>query len=247
VLRRRIALGLAAALVSLVAAGAALAGPDDKVLYRFVGQLQSPANGTALTISVQRGNHHALRAMLGQSQVQTFQTAADTTFLRWSNGIPTVVRITDLAAGDWLAINVRTPRSTPLAQVVQSPARIVGDHGPTWQAPDKPLYLFRGTVVQAGGSALSVQVSGGNPRALRLLVGQSATQTFTTDAETVFLRWQNRIPTVVDITSLAPGDRVVVRVRADRGADLGTVLAAPAKRVAEREPRSEEQKQSEQA
>ena len=45
--RNRIVVGMAVGLVALVAAGAALAaGPNGKVLYRFVGQLQAAPSGS---------------------------------------------------------------------------------------------------------------------------------------------------------------------------------------------------------
>ena len=48
---------------------------------------------------------------------------------------------------------------------------------------DKPLYLFRGTLTSVGSISVTVHVTGGNRRALRLLIGQSADQTFTFGGE----------------------------------------------------------------
>ena len=114
--------------------------------------------------------------------------------------------------------------------------------------PDKPLYLFRGTFVSTDGGKVTIDVKGGNHRALRLMLGQgSSTQTFLTDGSTVFLHWAKRIPTVIDASKLKAGDRIVIRVRADGGATLAQVEATAAKRVADREPKSEEAKQSAQS
>ena len=63
----------------------------------------------------------------------------------------------------------------------------------------------------------------------------------------MFLHWEQRIPTVVDATKLKVGDRIVIRVRADRGSTLAQVEATPAKRVADREPKAQEAQQSAQA
>ncbi len=243
--RNRIVVGVAAALVALVAATAAVAaGPNGKVLYRFVGQLQSAPAGTSLTVSVEGGNRHALRAMLGQAQVQTFATGEKTVFLKWANGVPAVVAIGSLAQGDHVAINIRAPRGASLAELLATAPGIVGDHGQTWNRPTKPLYLFRGTLVSAGNGSVTLDVKGGNRPALRLLIGQSARQTFATGDETVFLHWEGRIPTVTQAANLEVGARVIVRIRADRGSTLAQVEATAAKRVAEHEPAAQQNAQN---
>ena len=63
----------------------------------------------------------------------------------------------------------------------------------------------------------------------------------------MFLHWAHRIPTVIDASKLKAGDRIVIRVRADRGATLAEVEATAAKRVADREPKAQEANQSAQA
>jgi hypothetical protein len=52
---------------------------------------------------------------------------------------------------------------------------------------------------------------------------------------------------VIDATKLKVGDRIIVRVRADRGSTLAQVQATPAKRVADREPKASEASQSNQS
>ena len=56
---------LMAAGAAMQAVGGALAARDGKVLYRFVGQMQSAPAGSTLTVSVVQGNRAALRSMLG--------------------------------------------------------------------------------------------------------------------------------------------------------------------------------------
>lgn len=246
--RTTIVVALVTAVAALAAASAAFAGDSHgRTLFRFVGQLQSAPAGSTLTVTVQGGNRPALRAMLGQSQTQSFATGPRTEFLKWSNGVPTVVTIGSLAQGDYVAVNVRAGRDASLADLLATPAGIVGDHGPTLVKPDKPLYLFRGTLVSAAGGTVTVDVRGGNHRALRLLIGQPSRQAFATGAETVFLLWQGRVPTVTDAAHLKVGDRIVVRIRADRGASLAEVEATAARRVAEHEPPAQEAAQSAQS
>ena len=48
---------------------------------------------------------------------------------------------------------------------------------------------------------MTIEVTGGNQHALRLMIGQDGPQTFATGGETVFLRWAQRIPTVIDASS----------------------------------------------
>jgi len=243
--RNNVVVTLAAALLTLVAATTALAaGPNGKTLYRFVGQLQSAPTGPSLTVSVENGNRAALRAMIGESQVQTFSTSEKTEFLRWSDGKPKVVPIGDLAKDDYVTITIRAAQDAPLADLLTTAPGIVGDHGQTWTKPDKPLYVFRGKLVSTATGKVVVDVTGGNRRALKLLIAQPAQQSFSTGDETVFLHWQGRVPTVTSAEKLVVGDRVIVRIRADKGADLVTVEATVATRVAEHEPAAKETAQN---
>lgn len=245
--RSTIVVAVAALLATLVAATAAFAGESKgNTLYRYVGQLKATSS-SSVTVTVQNGNRAALRSLLGQSQEQTFATGEKTVFLKWTNGIPKVVGIGDLAVNDYVTVNTRAGRDASLDSIKGTPAATVADRGPTLIKPDKPLYLFRGTFVSTDGGKVTIKVSGGNRNALRLMIGQDGQQSFATNGETVFLHWAKRIPTVIDATQLKVGDRIVIRVRADRGATLAQVEATPAKRVADREPKAQEGTQSAQA
>jgi len=168
-------------------------------------------------------------------------------FLKWTNGIPTVVGIGDLKPNDYVTVNVRAHKGATIAEVKAKPAAIVADRGPTPNKHAKPLYLFRGTFVSAAEGTITITVKGGNRHALKLLIGKPADQTFTTGPETVFLHWANRIPTVIDASKLKVGDRIVIRIRADRGSTLEQVAGIAAKRVAAREPRNHEAHQNDQS
>ena len=84
--------------------------------------------------------------------------------------------------------------------------------------------------------ATGAALAGGNARAMRLLLGQSSTQSFATDDGTIFLLWQGKVPTVISIGQLKIGDRVVVRIRAPRGSTLTQVESTAAVHVGDREP-----------
>jgi len=231
---------LVAAAVALVAAATAFAGNGDGakhgIRYSFLGQLTAtPANG-GVSITVQGGNRVALKAMLGQPVTQTFAFDTTTEFLKWSDGIPTVVQPGDLAAGDYVRVNVRDTRNATLADIEQHAAGIVGDHGTQFFPPTQPLFLYRGTLTSVGTTSVAVHVTGGNARGMRLLLGQAADQSFAFGPETIFLLWQGKVPTVISASQLKVGDRIVVRVRAAKGSSLAQVESTPAKHIGDREP-----------
>ncbi len=118
----------------------------------------------------------------------------------------------------------------------RSASTIVGDHGTQLDTPTQPLYLFRGTLASVGSASVTLDVRTGNRRALHLLIGQGGSQTFTTGDQTIFLLWQGKVPTVIDLSQLKVGDKVVVRVRADRGSSLAQVESTAAVHVGDREP-----------
>ena len=133
-------------------------------------------------------------------------------------------------------VNVRAPRSASLADIEASPSPLVGDHGTQLYKPTRPLYLFRGKLDSVNGSSVGLDVAGGNARAMRLLLGQSSTQSFSTGDGTIFLLWQGKVPTVISIGQLKIGDRVVVRIRAPKESTLTQVESTAAVHVGDREP-----------
>jgi hypothetical protein len=228
---------LVAIAAALLATGAAFAGNGPaKQRYSFLGKLTAtPANG-GVSITVEGGNKAALRAMLGRPVTQTFAYGTTTEFLKWASGLPAIVQGGDLSAGEYVWVHVRAPRGSTLAAIEQQQAGLVGDHGTTLTKPDKPLYLFRGTLTSATSTAVTVNVKGGDGRAMKLLIGKSADQTFTVGSATIFLLWQGKVPTVIDPSKLVVGDRIVVRIRADKGSTLAQIEATAANHVGDREP-----------
>ena len=245
--RSSIVVALAVVLATLVATTAAFAGGSrDNVLYRYVGQVKA-VEGTSVTMTVQNGNRAALRSLLGKPQEQKFATDDKTVILRWTNGIPTKIGFGEVLANDYVTVNVRSDRKADLETITTKPAASIGDRGQTLNRPTKPLYLFRGTLVSAGGGKVTIKVKGGNRNALRLMIGADEQQSFTTGGETVFLHWAHRVPEISDPAKWAAGDRIVIRIRADRGATLTEVETTAAKRVADREPKAQEDHQNDQS
>jgi len=232
-MRTKLLIVLAAA---LCAVGAASANNGHGIRYSFLGTLTTTPSNGGVSINVVGGNKPALRAMLGAPVTQTFAYGSTTEFLEWSQGKPAVVQAGNLAAGDYVWVHVRAPRGTSLADLEKAPAGIVGDHGAQLFKPDKPLYLFRGRLASVGNGTVSVNVTGGNHRALRLLLGAGGSQTFTFGDDTIFLLWQGKVPTVIDSTKLVVGDRIVVRIRAAAKSSLAQVETTAANHVGEREP-----------
>lgn len=227
---------LAIGLVALVTAAGANAGPRRGVEYLFLGQVSAaPANGQ-LSVTVERGNHAALRAMLGQSVSQTFSYGGKTEFLKWSHGIPAVVQAGDVAAGDFVWIHVRDGAGASLADLEAKNAALVGDHGSQISPPNKPLFLFRGTLTATGTNSVTLTVRGGNRHATRLLIGRPRSETFTVGDGTIFLLWQGKVPTVISLAQLKLGDSVAIRIRADKSSTLAQVESTPAVHVGDREP-----------
>ena len=100
-------------------------------------------------------------------------------------------------------------------------------------------YIFRGELLAApppGAPSLLVDVAGGNPRALRLMIGQSSGQSFAVGSNTEYLRWVHGVPTVVSESNLAAGDALTIRIRAPRGSSLAQVESTAANVVADRGP-----------
>ena len=206
------------------------------VRYTFVGQLTATPSNGGVSIVVVGGNRPALRAMLGAPVTQTFAYGTSTEFLLWSKGTPTVVDPSQLSAGDFVRVNIHARRGASLALLEAKDAGIVGDHGTQLFKPSLKLYLFRGTIASVDGSSVTVNVTGGNHAAERLMLGQPSTQTFTTGGSTIFLLWQGKVPTVISSSELTVGDTVVIRDRATKGSTLAQVEASAARHVGEHEP-----------
>ena len=95
-------------------------------------------------------------------------------------------------------------------------------------------YVFRGTLVsEPTAGSMQVNVTGGNRRALRAVLGATQPLTFTIDGRTTYVKWTGHTPTSTTLGDFHTGDTVRVRVRARRGAPLSRLTAKPAHRVAD--------------
>jgi hypothetical protein len=114
-----------------------------------------------------------------------------------------------------------------LAALAGSAAAATGQH----------LALFRFTgPLQAGsdGTHVTITVGGGNPLALRRMLGKPVDQTFSIGPQTVLLEWSHGVPTIVSAADLAPGDVLAINVRAPRASTLTQVEATAPKLVGDR-------------
>ena len=106
-------IGLAALMCSAVAATASAGRGGNGRLFQFRGEVVA-ASATSVQITVEGGNRAALRAMLGQSQNQTFTLGTTSEVLVWSHGIPKVGTYADLKTTDWVQVNVRAKAGSSL-------------------------------------------------------------------------------------------------------------------------------------
>ena len=232
---------VAVAAVGFGATGSVAAGKQVNVAFEFRGELAAtpPPNSPSLLVDVAGGNKRALRLMVGQPSGQSFAVGANTEYLRWVHGVPTVVQQSNLVEGDQLVVRIRAPRGSNLGQVEATNANIVADHGPNPGRAARPLWLFKGTLnAPAANGSLSLHVMDGNYRALKAMLGQGQDQSFTYNRRTVFIKWTGRVPELISPSQLQVGDRISIRIRARGNSSLGQVEATPAKHVGEHEPAS---------
>jgi hypothetical protein len=224
---------LALALLTAGTSATLAARSSGNALYLFNGRLLADAGSSpALAVDVNGGNKLALKKLIGQSDNRNFAVDAGTQFIRWTHGVPTVVTESNLLAGDRVTIRIRADRRAAIGQIETTPARQVADRGPAGRFPNKPLWLFAGTLdAPAANGHLTLHIRDGNLRALRAMLGQALDQTFSYDGHTVFVVWQGRVPTVVSPGQLHPGDRVTVRIRAPHAFSLAQVEAVAANHV----------------
>lgn len=239
-MRKQILFGalLAVAILTAGASASLAARSNGTALYIFNGRLLADAgNASTISVDVNGGNRAALRKLVGQSDSASFAVDANTQYLRWTHGVPTVVTESNLLADDRVSVRIIADRQASLAQIEATAARRVADSGARGRFPAKPLWLFRGTLdAPAAGGHLTLHINDGNLRALRAMLGQPLDQTFRYDSHTIFVLWQGRVPTVVSPGQLHTGDRISVRIRAPQRFSLAEVEQVPANHVGDHEP-----------
>jgi hypothetical protein len=228
-------LAAATVLVAAVCAAlatAAVAARGGSTTYEFRGDLAATTS-SSVRLTVDGGNHDALKALLGQSQDQTFAISGSTR-VEFEHGRHTSVA--ELHAGDQVIVRVKAPKGSTLAQIEAQPASLVLDRQRTARMAG-PLFLYVGTVTGAQPSGhVALHVTSGNWRALHTMLGQSLDQTFTTGDATIFLLWQNGHATVIQPSQLQAGDPITIRVHAAASSSLSQVEATVAAHVGDHEP-----------
>jgi hypothetical protein len=237
-MRRRLMYVVLAAVVVLAAAASTTFAAGGNVTYVFNGRLLADAgSSSSLYVDVNGGNRLALRKLVGASDNQNFAVGADTQYLRWSHGVPTVVAESNLTAGDVVSVRVRAARSASLADITSTTAARVADRGPTPGHAGKPLWLFIGTLnAPAANGHVSIHVQSGNWLALRKMLGQPLDQSFGYGNRTIFILWRSGVPTVISPSQLRVGDRISVRIRAPRVDTLQQAEQVPATHIGDHEP-----------
>ena len=235
-MKHRLLLTVALTTVAFATVAAVALGGGKGRVYEFRGELLNASSSSA-QVQIDGGNHAALRALLGQSQNQTFALDAKTEILAWSNGVPHVAAVTDLRQGDEVTVRVRASSRALLSQIEATAAGLLADRGTNSARGGKALWLYAGTVTGAqSGGHIALHVSSGKWRALKSMLGQSLDQTFGYGDGTIFLLWQGKVPTVIDASQLKAGDRITIRIRAPRADTLAQVEAVPAVHVGDHEP-----------
>ena len=239
-MRKQILFGalLAVTILTVGVSATFAARSNGSALYIFNGRMLADAgSGSTISVDVNGGNRLALKKLVGQSDSASFAVDANTQYLRWTHGVPTVVPESNLLAGDRVSVRILADRRASLAQIEATAARRVADSGTSGRFPAQPLWLFRGTLdAPAAGGHLTLHITDGNLRALRAMLGQPLDETFRYDGHTIFVLWQGRVPTVISPGQLHTGDRISVRIRAPQRYSLGQVEQVPANHVGDHEP-----------
>ena len=179
----------------------------------------------------------ALRAMLGQSQNQTFTIGTTTEVLVWHKGIPAVgvVHRPPPTTGCRSTSARRTARRSPTSRRTRPASSAT-----TARTPARPASRCSCTAAPSTAASPAVTSSctsrAATALALRSLLGQSSDQTFSYDDNTIFLLWQGKVPTVISPSQLKAGDRITVRIRAPRAPSSRRLETTPARHVGEHEP-----------
>src|SRR5205809_8062832 len=125
---------LALVALAVLAAGASstfAARNGGGALFIFNGHLMADAgNSPTLYVDISGGNRIALKKLVGQGKSQQFAVGQSTQYIRWTNGVPTVVPESSLVARDRVSVKVRSRRQWSLAQCDGAAAGRVADSWP---------------------------------------------------------------------------------------------------------------------
>lgn len=211
----------ALALTALLVVPAAMAAhrpghPAQNGTFVFRGTVTSFSVPGSIQLTVSGGNALALKS-----------AAKGTTATVATDSATRIVSLGGVASGDNVIVRVQAPRNATAATLAATAAKQVVERAAT--AP-VVTYVVRGTVTSFardddGNGSIAVTVTGGNNHA-RSVFGTSGAQTFTLGTTTE----------EVSTGGIAPGERVLVKVRAPKGltsADAATLTGAAAAQVVE--------------
>jgi hypothetical protein len=205
------------------------------VTFELSGSLASDAgvNATSLTLQTTGGNGRALRAIIGVPQPLVVKVGTRTAYRGIVAGKMVSVASDALKATDPVSVTIRAPQGSKWADLALIAASRVVD---TAGKQSGAVFIFRGTATPGASGAITLHVTDGNYRALKLLLGQSQDETFATDVHTKFVRWNNKKSSVITFGDIKPNDVVTIRIRIAGSSSLADVLARPAALVVDREP-----------
>jgi hypothetical protein len=212
-----------------------------KYIFRGV-VVSTPAPGaTTLTVQVRSGNKAGVTLLGANPTTQTFSITGNSALYSWNAAGTSAApaAITGFMAGDPVAVTVWGGSRWNLQQVTATPATRVDDVLNS-SKPAGRLFIFVAKVVNndpaTGG--LTVNIVGGNWRALHAFAGQPVTQTFHySTTSTVFLNFngQGKAHLINPVFSI--NQTVVIRVfSANYDSETSSLLNLPAWRINAHEP-----------
>jgi len=214
-----------------------------KYVFRGVVMSAPGASATALPVQIRSGNPAALRLLGSTNPINTsFLVAATTQLFSWNAaGTASTQALTaNMLAGDPVAVTIFGPANATLASLMATPASRVDDVLNSTK-PAGRMFIFVGKVVSTDAvSALTINVTGGNWRAMFALKGQQPLQTFHFAPTTVFLHWNHKgNAQLITPAAFHAGDTVTVRVFSSNfDSQLSTLLATPAWLINNHEPQA---------
>jgi hypothetical protein len=228
---------LAALTASAVMAGVPATAAAQR--YDFKGNVAA-VTATSVIVQVANGNRPALRAMIGAAQPLTFIVDQRTRYTVWKGNRPYRTSLNAIGIGDSVWVHTNGRKRAKLADLLSRPVRTVRDVSAKDLGRGR-LYLFRGvcTAKDTAANRLTINVHGGNWRALHAMLGSPIAQTFAYSDSTSFVSWHTGRPRVVgeeQVPCGPDGTRVAIRVRAPKLTPLATLVTTPAALVNVREP-----------
>jgi hypothetical protein len=211
-----------------------------KYIFRGV-VVATPAPGaTTVQVQIRTGNKAGVTLLGTNPTIQTFNLSAGSALFSWNAAgtAATPTAVTTLAAGDPVAVTVWGPSKTTLQFLLTQPVTRIDDVLNSTK-PAGRIFIFTGTVVSndPAAGALTINLTGGNWRAMHAFAGHPTTQTFHYSATSTLLRFNGARAHLAVTPAFAVGDHVTIRVfSANYDSETSTLLNTPAWRISNHEP-----------